>query len=121
MSTTPGSTTISEAQVIDAARKAFEDALARLDLLKEPADLYEPCRYILNSGGKRLRPVLLLLTAQSFGVSPDVAMPGALAVEVFHNFTLVHDDIMDHANTRRGRETVHIRWDESTAILSGDY
>ena len=71
--------------------------------------------------GKRLRPVLLLLTAEAFGVTAERAMPAALAVEVFHNFTLVHDDIMDNASARRGNPTVHKRWDESTAILSGDY
>ena len=114
-------TSLSEAQTIEALREAVEHALVNLELSKEPVDLYEPCRYILSSGGKRLRPVLLLLTAQSFGVDQDVAMPAALAIEVFHNFTLVHDDIMDHAGTRRGRETVHVRWDEATAILSGDY
>ena len=116
--TTPAYT---DAQLVESLRIAFEEALSRLDLEGDPATLYEPARYILSSGGKRLRPVLLLLTAKSFGVSLENAMPCALAVEVFHNFTLVHDDIMDHAATRRGRETVHKRWDEATAILSGDY
>ncbi len=99
----------------------IEDALTTLVPEQEPPDLYEPVRYVLDGGGKRLRPLLVLLAAEAYGVPPDRAMPAALAVEVFHNFTLVHDDIMDHAATRRGRPTVHVRWDESTAILCGDY
>lgn len=95
-------------------------ALADLDLPAEPASLYEPIRYVLDGGGKRLRPALLLLAAEVFDVPTEDALPAALAVEVFHNFTLVHDDIMDHAAERRGRPTVHLVWDESTAILAGD-
>ena len=95
-------------------------ALADLDLPTEPASLYEPIRYVLDGGGKRLRPALLLLAAEVFDVPTEDALPAALAVEVFHNFTLVHDDIMDHAAERRGRPTVHLVWDESTAILAGD-
>lgn len=97
-------------------------ALAALDLPAEPAGLYDPVRYVLGGGGKRIRPALVLLAAEATG-GPDAgrrALPAALAVEVFHNFTLVHDDIMDHAATRRGRPTVHVRWDEPTAILAGD-
>ncbi|MEM9996202.1 MAG: polyprenyl synthetase family protein [Bacteroidota bacterium] len=94
--------------------------LAALELPAEPAVLYDPVRYVLAGGGKRLRPVLLLLTSEAFGASRDDSMPAALAVEVFHNFTLVHDDIMDHAAERRGRPTVHERWDANTAILVGD-
>ncbi len=108
-------------QIVEDVRSAFEKSLEALELGLEPVQLYEPARYILASGGKRLRPTLLLLTAQSYGASLEEAMPGALAVETFHNFTLVHDDIMDHALTRRGRDTVHVKWDESTAILAGDY
>lgn len=102
-------------------RESVEASLETLVPEKEPASLYDPARYVLSGGGKRLRPVLLLLTAEAFGVPAARAMPAALAVEVFHNFTLVHDDIMDNADTRRGKPTVHITWDESTAILSGDY
>ncbi len=95
-------------------------ALAALPLPEEPASLYEPVRYVLDGNGKRLRPALLLLAAEVFDVPAERALPAALAVEVFHNFTLVHDDIMDHAAERRGRPTVHLVWDESTAILVGD-
>ncbi len=102
-------------------RALVEEALGTLIPQPEPASLYDPARYVLSGGGKRLRPVLLLLTAKAFGIAPEKAMPAALAVEVFHNFTLVHDDIMDNAATRRGKATVHTSWDESTAILSGDY
>lgn len=87
---------------------------------RQPAVLYEPIRYVLQSGGKRVRPLLVLLSGELFGVSSDESMPAALAVEVFHNFTLVHDDIMDESRERRGRPTIHERWDLSTAILSGD-
>ena len=108
--------------VVATAVEEIEVGLANLDLPNEPATLYEPVRYILASGGKRIRPVLVLLTAEAFGgtAARQRALPAALACEVFHNFTLVHDDIMDHAATRRGRPTVHISWDEPTAILAGD-
>ncbi|HLT47799.1 MAG TPA: polyprenyl synthetase family protein [Rubricoccaceae bacterium] len=92
------------------------------ELPAEPAVLYGPVRYVLEGGGKRIRPVLVLLAAEAFGgeAARRRALPAALAVEVFHNFTLVHDDIMDGAAERRGRPTVHVRWDAGTAILSGD-
>ncbi len=106
---------------VAALRDRVDAALAALEMGAEPPELYEPVRYVLAGGGKRLRPVLLLLAAESYGAELARAMPAALAVEVFHNFTLVHDDIMDHAATRRGRATVHERWDEGTAILCGDY
>ncbi|GAB5401112.1 MAG: polyprenyl synthetase family protein [Aureisphaera sp.] len=86
----------------------------------EPAQLYDPIKYILKLGGKRLRPTLTLLTADFFGGSMDKAMDAALAVELFHNFSLIHDDIMDNAPLRRGHETVHEKWDVNTGILSGD-
>ena len=97
-------------------------ALEALDLPAEPAGLYDPVRYVLAGGGKRVRPALVLLAAQAFGGHDgrQRALSAALGVEVFHNFTLVHDDIMDRAATRRGRPTVHLRWDEPTAILAGD-
>lgn len=97
-------------------------ALAALEMPREPADLYDPTRYVLAGGGKRIRPALVLLAADALG-GDDArarALSPALGVEVFHNFTLVHDDIMDHAATRRGRPTVHERWDMPTAILTGD-
>ena len=102
-------------------RDEVNDALAQLVPETEPAELYDPVRYVLAGGGKRFRPVLLLLAADACGRAAARALPAALAVEVFHNFTLVHDDIMDHAAERRGRPTVHVRWDESTAILCGDF
>ena len=97
-------------------------ALAALDVPAEPAGLYDPVRYVLGGGGKRVRPALALLAAQAFGGTEARrrALPAALGVEVFHNFTLVHDDIMDRAATRRGRATVHERWDLPTAVLAGD-
>lgn len=87
---------------------------------KEPYHLYEPIRYVLSIGGKRMRPVLTLMTAEIFDCQYEKALPAALAVEVFHNFSLVHDDIMDDAPLRRGNETVHEKWDINTGILSGD-
>ena len=94
--------------------------IAALSFPAEPAGLYEPISYTLASGGKRLRPQLALLGAQLFGGNEDEVLPVALALEVFHNFTLLHDDVMDKAAVRRGRPTVHVRWNENTAILSGD-
>ena len=91
-----------------------------LDLTKEPNNLYEPIRYILSLGGKRLRPVLTLMATEVFDVDCEKAIPAATAVEVFHNFSLIHDDIMDDAPLRRGNETVHEKWDLNTGILSGD-
>ncbi len=87
---------------------------------KEPQNLYNPIHYILGLGGKRIRPVLTMMTAEIFDADYHLALPAALAVEVFHNFSLVHDDIMDDAPLRRGNETVHEKWDLNTAILSGD-
>lgn len=85
-----------------------------------PNELYDPMNYILQLGGKRLRPVTTLLAAQLFSDNLKSAIPAAKALEVFHNFTLVHDDIMDKAPLRRGKETVHEKWNENIAILSGD-
>lgn len=91
------------------------------DLLKQaPVELYQPIKYSLGMGGKRLRPVLLLLAYNLFSEEIGNAMPAALAIEVFHNFTLLHDDIMDKAEVRRNEPTVHIKFDENSAILSGD-
>ena len=87
---------------------------------KEPKNLYEPIHYILDLGGKRIRPVLTLMAAEIFDTDYKKALPAALAVEVFHNFSLVHDDIMDDAPLRRGQKTVHEKWDLNTGILSGD-
>ena len=87
---------------------------------EQPNELYEPIRYIMSLGGKRLRPVLVLLAYKLFKDDHETILDQALAVEVFHNFTLMHDDIMDDAPLRRGKQTVHEKWESSTAILSGD-
>lgn len=101
-------------------RDAFLDYMNKKIVTKEPINLYEPITYILNLGGKRLRPVLVLMSAEIFESSYEKALDAALAIEVFHNFSLVHDDIMDDAPLRRGNETVHEKWDLNTGILSGD-
>ena len=85
-----------------------------------PHGLYAPIQYILSLGGKRLRPLLALMATEAFGNKPEEALPAALSVEVFHNFTLIHDDIMDQAPIRRGAPSVHNKWNENTGILSGD-
>ena len=98
----------------------FINYLKTQSISKEPKNLYEPIEYILSLGGKRMRPVLTLMTSEVFDTDYKVALPAAMAVEVFHNFSLVHDDIMDDAPLRRGQETVHEKWDLNTGILSGD-
>ena len=98
----------------------FIDYLEKKSVVQEPRNLYEPIDYILKLGGKRLRPVLTLLATELFDVSYKKALDAALAIEIFHNFSLVHDDIMDDAPLRRGKETVHEKWDINTGILSGD-
>lgn len=98
----------------------LEKALANVNIPKDPNHLYEPIQYVLSSGGKRIRPVLTLAACNLFKEKIDQAIYPALAVEVFHNFTLVHDDIMDKADIRRGKETVHKKWNNNVAILSGD-
>ena len=98
----------------------FESALAQLSMPEEPELLYTPIIYSMSGGGKRLRPVLLLMTAEAFGGSLEEAMPAALAVEIFHNFTLLHDDIMDNADVRRGKPSVYAKWGGNVALLSGD-
>jgi len=87
---------------------------------REPRSLYEPTAYVLSSGGKRIRAILVMLAAEAVGGTGQTALDAGVGVEILHNFTLVHDDIMDRAETRRGRQTVHTRWDEGTAILVGD-
>ncbi|WP_338410510.1 polyprenyl synthetase family protein [uncultured Flavobacterium sp.] len=91
-----------------------------LKITKEPKNLYEPIQYILNLGGKRMRPVLTLMAAEIFDCDYSSALNAATAVEVFHNFSLIHDDIMDDAPLRRGNQTVHEKWNINTGILSGD-
>lgn len=94
--------------------------LETLNWNRAPRELYLPIGYALESGGKRIRPALVLMACDLFGGTKDDAMGAALAIEVFHNFTLLHDDIMDNAETRRNRLTVHKKWNANTAILSGD-
>jgi geranylgeranyl diphosphate synthase type II len=101
-------------------QQEFVEYLKDHSTVKEPLGLYEPIQYILNLGGKRLRPVLTLLTADIFNGDYKKALDAALSVEVFHNFSLVHDDIMDDAPLRRGKKTVHEKWNVNTGILSGD-
>ncbi len=97
-----------------------EEAIANSPFTGNPERLYRPMNYMMELGGKRVRPVLALMGCQLSGAEASAAMPQALAMEVFHNFTLVHDDIMDQAPLRRGQETVYRKWDMPTAILSGD-
>jgi geranylgeranyl diphosphate synthase type II len=101
-------------------RQELENDLYEVVGQPEPQQLYDPIRYILSLGGKRLRPVLTLMTCELFGGERKQAMSAALAVELFHNFSLIHDDIMDKAPLRRGKPTVHDKWDLNTGILSGD-
>ena len=98
----------------------FISYLENQSIDKEPKNLYEPITYILGLGGKRMRPVLTLMAAEVFDTDYKIALPAAMAVEVFHNFSLVHDDIMDDAPLRRGQVTVHEKWNINTGILSGD-
>jgi geranylgeranyl diphosphate synthase type II len=98
----------------------IDKAVTNLKYPVYPAELYEPIAYILSMGGKRMRPALLLMACDLFGGDVEKALPPALAIEVFHNFTLMHDDIMDNAPLRRGKVTVHEKWNHNAAILSGD-
>jgi len=101
-------------------QEAFTDYLKQFKIAREPSSLYGPIDYILDLGGKRLRPVLTLMAAEIFDGDYKKALNAALSVEVFHNFSLIHDDIMDEAPLRRGKETVHVKWGLNTGILSGD-
>ena len=87
---------------------------------QEPANLYQPVKYILSGKGKRIRPVLAMISCGAVGGNPAIAVHAGAAIEILHNFTLVHDDIMDKSPLRRGRQTIHLKWDEPTAILAGD-
>lgn len=95
-------------------------AIAAIPYPEQPSQLYEPIAYHMALGGKRVRPVLVLMACDALGGEEDVALDAALGVEMFHNFTLLHDDVMDNADVRRGKPTVHRRWNSNTAILSGD-
>jgi geranylgeranyl diphosphate synthase type II len=101
-------------------KEAVSCYLASFTQSEKPHSLYEPIRYTLNGNGKKLRPSLLLLTTEALGGDVEGAIPAAGAIEILHNFTLVHDDIMDNDETRRGRPTVHHKWDANVALLAGD-
>ena len=105
---------------IEKYNEAIQKYLDETLILKEPLQLYRPIQYIISLGGKRLRPILTLMTCDFFKTDYKKALPAALAIELFHNFSLIHDDIMDQAPMRRGMETVHHKWDLNTGILSGD-
>lgn len=96
------------------------EAIKSLPFNRQPTSLYEPVKYVLSIGGKRMRPVLMLLAYNLFKENPQSILNQACALETYHNYTLLHDDLMDNADLRRGHETVHKRWDANTAILSGD-
>ena len=98
----------------------INNEILQLNWKREPYGLYEPIEYTLAAGGKRVRPQLAMIACELFGGKAEEIAPAAMALEVFHNFTLLHDDVMDHADVRRGRPTVHVKWNENTAILSGD-
>lgn len=98
----------------------MEQAICRVPYPKQPAGLYEPVEYVLDGDGKRIRPMLVLMGYGLYRDDEERAIPLALALETYHNHTLLHDDLMDHAEMRRGRPVVHRKWNENTAILSGD-
>jgi geranylgeranyl diphosphate synthase, type II len=100
--------------------EVLDKALSNIDLSEEPQNLYKPIQYILSSGGKRIRPILTLASCNMYKESINQAIYPALAVEVFHNFTLVHYDIMDNADIRRGKQTIHKKWNFNVGILAGD-
>jgi len=104
----------------DDLRDKIQEAFSILSFQKQPQELYEPISYTLSLGGKRMRPVLLLMGCDLFGGDIAKALAPAMGIEVFHNFTLLHDDIMDNAPLRRSQPTVHHKWNTSIAILSGD-
>lgn len=105
---------------IKSLQQLIEKELLQIQFPAEPQDLYLPIRYMLGMGGKRMRPALVLIACEMFDGNLKKALPAALAIEVFHNFTLLHDDLMDNAPLRRAKSTVHEKWNQNTAILSGD-
>ncbi len=105
---------------IEQLQNIINKAIAETKYNAKPAELYEPISYLMKLGGKRMRPVLVLVSTELFGGDVLKALDAAIGIELFHNFTLMHDDIMDKAPLRRGNPTVHVKWNESAAILSGD-
>jgi len=104
----------------DEILRIVNEGLESLPYERKPASLYDPIRYVLSLGGKRIRPVLMLLGYNLFQDHPERILMPALGLETYHNYTLLHDDLMDNADVRRGQPTVHKKWDANTAILSGD-
>ncbi len=100
--------------------KLINDYIANMPYNRRPADLYDPIKYVLSMGGKRIRPVLMLLSYNMYKDDPETILSSACAIETYHNYTLLHDDLMDNADMRRGKMTVHKKWNPNTAILSGD-
>jgi geranylgeranyl diphosphate synthase type II len=111
---------VSHSKRYERYRTSVERYLARFVGETVPCSLYEPLKYVLDAGGKRIRPVLLMFSCAAVGGEPKRSLQAGAALEILHNFTLVHDDIMDNAFSRRGRKTVHTKWDTSVAILVGD-
>lgn len=107
-------------KTLDELTQIISREMEKLQWTAEPHGLYQPIDYVLSMGGKRIRPVLTLMACNLFSEDLDAAIAPALGIEVFHNFTLLHDDIMDKADMRRGKPTVHKKWNDNTAILSGD-
>ncbi len=98
----------------------FENEIGNYSFPNSPENLYEPLKYFIEIGGKRIRPLLTLIASEMFGLPKENALQASLAIELFHNFSLIHDDIMDKAPLRRGKQTVHLKWNDDIAILSGD-
>lgn len=107
--------------IYSAYKKKIDEVLSQQILKEHPATLYEPLKYLLSGGGKRIRPVLMIFCCEAAGGKMEDAVHASAAIELLHNFTLVHDDIMDNADTRRGKETLHKKWNDNVAILSGDH
>lgn len=105
---------------VDEILKAVEEFISRLPYDRKPESIYEPIKYVLSIGGKRIRPVLMLLAYNLYKEDPKRILMQACALETYHNYTLLHDDLMDNADVRRGMPTVHKKWNANTAILSGD-
>lgn len=105
---------------IEQLQALINKAINDTQYTEEPVELYDPISYLMQLGGKRMRPVLVLVSTELFGGQVLKALDAAIGIEIFHNFTLMHDDIMDKAPIRRGKPTVHVKWNESAAILSGD-
>lgn len=105
---------------VEQIQESFESYLQALDYSRQPDELYAPIRYVLSLGGKRIRPTFLIMAYNMFADDIERVFDIAAGMEIFHNFTLLHDDLMDKADMRRGKTTVHKKWNENTAILSGD-